>query len=505
MPRVAFDPPPGLNSNDTIYAVPGAWATATNMRWEDNRAQTVGGYTKTFASALTGSCRNVFNWSNNTGKANIAFGTHSKLYVYVDGALADITPAGLAAGSSSTGGQGSAYGMGTYGGGYYSVPASQYKLRTWSLGAWGQTLLASPRFQTLYQWSNDPGTIAQEITQAPDTIAAMRVNSKTRQAIAFGCNEELTGNYNPLAIRWCKSEDLTIWTTAADNNAGEYILSGGGQIVTGEQVGDVHGVWTDKDLYQMLYVGDPGQTYQFDIVDTNCGIAGPNAVCVMGGVAYFLGKDKRIRAWGGYGTKPVVIDCPIWKDFADNIVDLQIDKVVLSSNTKFGEIWLFYPDTRDGTENSRAIFFKIAGQGVLWSKSDFARSAFCDSGVLSYPIGVTPAGVVHNHEYGATADGSSLSWSIKSAAQYLNEAEQTLQVQRIRPDFKGQTANITLTAYVRAHPQSSATTKGPYTLATSTVKKDIRFTGAIAELEWAGTGYARFGKPTFDAIGAGSR
>jgi hypothetical protein len=36
---------------------------------------------------------------------------------------------------------------------------------------------------------------------------------------------------------------------------------------------------------------------------------------MMNGVAYFVGKDKRVRAWGGYGTKPIVIDCPIWKEF----------------------------------------------------------------------------------------------------------------------------------------------------------------------------------------------
>lgn len=503
--RVPFDPPPGLASNDTIYSARGAYATADNIRWEDGRPQTIGGFAKTFATALTGVCRNAFNWSNNVGKANIAFGTNSKLYIYVDGTLADITPTGLAAGGASNGSLGYAYGMGTYGGSYYSIPQSQHKLRTWSFGAWGQTLLASPRYGTLYQWSNDTGTLAQEITEAPDIITIMRVNAKRRQVVAFGCNEELSNNFNPLCIRWCDFEILTDWTTGSADNAGEQILNGGGQIVAAEQVGDVFGIWTDKDLHQMTYVGDPDQTYQFDVVDTNCGIIGPNAICTMNGIAYWVGKDRRIRAWAGYGSKPVVVDCPIWKEFADNILEAQIDKTALSSNTKFGEIWIFYPDTRDGTENSRAVFFKVGPEGVLWSKSSLARTAFCDSGVLSYPIGVTSAGVVHNHEYGSTADGSSLSWSLTSAGQYLDEAERTLQVQSISPDFKDQENAISLTASVRARPQSTPVVKGPYTIAVDAAKKDFRFTGAIAELEFSGTGYVRFGKPTFDAIVTGQR
>jgi len=502
--RVTFEPPPGVVSNETIYSIPGAWADAINVRFVDGKAETLGGYEALFPTALTGTCRNAFNWTNVLGDWNIAFGTHSKLYVFTSDVLSDITPSGLSTGASSNGASNRAWGSGTWGSGTWGTPLSSTRLRTWSLAPWGQTLLASPRFGTLYQWANDPGIHAAGITQAPDSITIMRVAAKQRICIAFGCSEELSGNFNPLCVRWSDTEDLTDWTTSSSNNAGEYILNGGGQIVAAEQVAGAFGIWTDKSLHQMFYSGGT-DIFQFDLIDENCGAIGPNAVATLNGVAYWVGKDKRIRGWAGYGTKPVILESPIWRDFADNIVDAQAEKIILSSNTRFGEIWIFYPDGRDGTENSRAIFFKVTPEVLVWSKSDFARTAYCDAGVLTYPAGVDPDGAVFNHEKGTQANGDDLSWSLRSAAQYLDEAERVLQVQTFTPDFKGQEDAISMTLHTRARPQSISVTKGPYAIAPNSSKVDFRASGAIAEIAFEGTSYVRFGKPSFDTEVCGRR
>jgi hypothetical protein len=502
--RVPFDPPPGLVTDDTIYASPGAVADINNMRWVERRPQTIGGWAKMFTTTLMGICRNVINWTNLTGARNVAFGTHQKLYVYLDGVLTDITPSGLSSGASSNGAGNRAWGTGTWGSGTWGTPLSQTRLRTWSLATWGQNLLASPRYAGLYKWTNDTGVPAALVSGAPDSITVMRVPSKRRQVVAFGTNEELSGNFNPLCIRWSDFEDETDWITLGSNNAGEYVLEGGGQIVAAEEVGDVFGVWTDNALYQMVFAGNPGETYQFDTIGRECGAIGPNAVTTLNGTAYWVGKDYQIRAWS-YGTLPAIIECPIWKEFSDNLDTDQAEKLVVVSNSRFGEVWIFYPDSRDGSENSRAIFFKVTAEGFLWAKSDLSRTAFGDAGVLAYPVGVTSGGTVYNHESGTNADGSSLSWTLRSAAQYLGEAEQVLQVQRLTPDFKDQENSLTLTAYVRSRPQATPTTEGPYTVAVNAEKVDFRFSGAIAELEFAGTNYVRFGKPTFDAVGMGQR
>lgn len=73
------------------------------------------------------------------------------------------------------------------------------------------------------------------------------------------------------------------------------------------------------------------------------------------------------------------------------------------------------------------------------------------------------------------------------------------------PDFKEQDSPIMLTVHTRSYAQGAVTSKGPYILAVGARKKDFRLTGKIIELEFAGTGKARFGKPTFDAVPTGRR
>lgn len=91
--RISFDIPPGLNGDDTTYAAAGRWADASNVRFYRGRPQVIGGWESLTTDLLTGVCRNVFNWSDNDGSLNIAFGTHSALQVWVGGGLYDITPA----------------------------------------------------------------------------------------------------------------------------------------------------------------------------------------------------------------------------------------------------------------------------------------------------------------------------------------------------------------------------------------------------------------------------
>jgi len=502
--RIPFDPPPGLISNDTVYAMGGGWADGENLRFVEGRAQTIGGWQRALDDPLTGKCRNAITWTNNAGLSTIAFGTHDRLQVWSGGELADITPSDLLEGSEHSSGGAPGYGSGWYGMGPYSTPPSTHLLRTWSLDTWGETLVAAPRAGTVYQWSNDPAVEATAIANAPDTIRCMLVTPE-RQILAFGCNEEVSNDFNPLCIRGCDIEDLTDWTTSSANNAFEHILEGGGQIVTARMVGSYVAVWTDNNLHQGQFLGYPEQTYRFDRIDKECGILGPNAVAVHKGVAYWVGRDRQVWAWTP-GMRPEVVSCPIWKDFSDNLHAAQSEKLIAVSNSRFSEIWFFYPDLRDGNENSRYIAISLApGLPPTWFRGPLARTAACDAGVLSNPIQVGPDGTVYYHELGTSADGQDLTWRIRSAAQYLDEAERVLQVQRITPDFKDQSQPLSLTVHLRARPQDAVRTKGPFALGVGAAKKDIRFSAAIAEFEFAGTGHVRFGKPTFDAVLTGRR
>lgn len=503
MIRVAFEPPPGLNSDDTTFAADGIYATASNIRWKDGRPQTIGSWQTAIGEALAGVCRNVLAWTTVAAGLTYAFGEHNALEVYVSGALADITPAALSDGNIDSAGSAPGYGTGGYGDGTYSTPDSAFYARTWSLDTWGENLVAVPRGDTLYLWENDPGTEAAAVTNAPDEIAVMLVTPE-RQVLALGCSEEGSGDFNPLCIRGCDIEDITDWTTTSTNNAFEHILEGGGQITAGRLVGPYVAVWTDNSLYLGQFLGNPGQAYRFDRVETNCGAIGPNSVQVYKGVAYWVGPDKQFRAWAP-GGKPFILPCQIRNDFADNIDLAQAVKVVAASISQFDEIWFHYPDSRDypgvSAENSRYVMVNVAGDSPLWSQGLMERTAFIDAGVVGYPVGVAADGMVYHHEIGS----EDVEWRIAASGQYIDEAEYVYQITGIRPDFESQGGDVGLSITTRMTPQGSTIATKNITLSAGEDKEDFRITGRIMELEWSGNQFARFGKPTFSALQKGRK
>lgn len=509
--RVALEPPAGLVSDDTTFASEGAWEDGNNVRFVRGRPQTIRGWSKLFNSTLAGVCRNTLAWTEQVAGTNIAFGTESALQVYVSGTLATVTPAGLTSGAiDATGGSGG-WGTGTWGSGTWSSPSAVYYPRTWSLETWGGTLLASPRGGTLYQWSNDPAVVATAVSNAPAEITAMLVTPQ-RQVLAIGCTSSVTSDLDPLCVRGCAIEDLTTWAPLSTNTAFEDTLPGDGRLVTGRMVGDYVALWSDNALYMGEYTGDTTELYRWSLIARDCGIVGQNAVAVYKGGAIWIAPDGQFRTWQP-GSDVEIVPCPIRNDFADHADVSQVSKAFGTSVSQHDEVWFFYPDARDisGTgvaEVSRYVAFSLGDNGPVWFRGQLARTAFVDAGVQTYPMGVSYAGRVYQHEYGNDADGSALSWHIKSSDQYLGTAEQLIQINGCWPDFEDQQGDVSLTVYVREYPQSTAVTKGPYTLSPSGQKKDFRAQGRIASVKFSGSAsptFARLGKPTFDAVQTGRR
>jgi len=93
--EIPIDIPSGLNSDDTTYSASPAWADGSNVRFWNNRPQTMGGWESLTQTLLTGVCRAVLAWTdNNSATLNVAFGTNSKLQLWQGGTMADITPLG---------------------------------------------------------------------------------------------------------------------------------------------------------------------------------------------------------------------------------------------------------------------------------------------------------------------------------------------------------------------------------------------------------------------------
>ena len=509
--RIPLDVPPGLNSDDTAFASAPAWADMDGARFRLGRAQTVGGFEAVTLTTITGVCRTVFSWTDNTDIQHLAFGTHLALWVWKNGTLANITPSsGFTAGAID--GAGSAgWGTGAYGAGDYGEPsATDYWPLTWSLAAYGQTLLACPRNQTLFQWSNNTAVVAAAIANAPDNITYMGV-APTRQVFAFGCNEEVSGTFNPVCIRHSSIADITDWTTTSSSasTSREYILPGGGRIVGARLIGRSWLVWTNHALWLGTYYGQIGKVWSFDKVGDKCGLIGPNAAVVLGQTAYWVGTEKDFHTYTLGGVTQTIV-CPIRDEFANNLAFSQADKVVASTITAQDEVRFDYPDARDGYENSRYLSVCISGPDAgAWSRGVQARTAMVDAGPSSYPCGVTYGGQPYWHEKGTSSDGAALAGYIETADTYLSDDNGFL-LRKAFPDIEGQVGPLWLTVTTRDFAQGEATTYGPYTLTPNQDQVDFepKPSGKLFRFKWAwdsAPAYMRMGRTLLEVKPRGRR
>jgi len=305
--RIPLDLPPGLNDDDTRLAASGRWADGSNVRFRLGRPQVIGGWEALTGTPLTGVCRAAFPWTDNAAALNIAFGTHSNLHLWQGGALFDLTPAtGFTPGAID--GAGSAgYGTGAFGVGGYGLPsAGDYFPLTWSLAAWGQNLLACPRNQTIFAWTNDTSARAAALANAPANVTHMLVAPLNGgyQVFALGCNEEVSGVFNPLCIRHSSIRNNTEWSTSdPGSTAREYVLTGGGRIVAGRMAGPYLLVWTGDALFLGAFVGSLNEPWRFDRVGRNCGLIGPNAAVVVGQTAYWASPDRQFYSYAVAGSR----------------------------------------------------------------------------------------------------------------------------------------------------------------------------------------------------------
>lgn len=580
MPEFELQYLPGVVADDTVLTRKGRFTDADKIRWTRSdagqswRAQLIGGWERLTLTAITGTCRTVFCWLDNSGRVNIAFGTHSKLMVWRAGAVYDITPygppsrlgtdplastnasgtvtvthtghgyddgidvkvygattfqglaadnlngvhtiavvdadsytftAGAADTASGTGsGGGSAvtvvpqteipagevngtgtagYGSGAYNVGGYGQPStSDYFPATWSFGTLGEALVACRRDGAIYLWENDTSALATWLENSPIRTTSI-LTTPERVILALGCNEETSNSFNTRCIRNSDPTDETIWNTDSDTLAREKILEGAGRIVAGRGAGPASFVWTDNEVFQCEYVGALDEVYRFTRLGEDCGLIGPNAACVKNQRAFWLTPDLQCASVM-LGGEPAILDNPMRAELRSNLAPSQRDKIVASTVSAFNEIWFHYPDSRDGLENSRAMFFH-ATDG-WWSKAQIARTAFCDAGPSDYPIGVDADGNAFWHERGTSNDGAAISWSLEAGPQYIDAGHSAIFLRSFWPDFKDQVGGIDLTLYTREYPQSTPETFGPYTMSMATEKVDLHIDGRIVSWKISG-------------------
>jgi hypothetical protein len=485
--------PPGIYRNGTEYQSAGRWYDANLVRWYENTLRPMGGWRKRATGQMSGLCRGFITWRDNSANRFIAAGTHTKLYAMNEaGTLKEITPTGFTAGIadavSKTG-----YGYGTYGSLAYGTArpdtGSVTPATTWSMDTWGEYLVAcSSSDGKLYEWQlgfTTP-TLAAAITNAPTGNKALLV---TQERILFA----LGAGGNPRKVQWCDQENNTLWTPAGDNLAGDYELATPGTLIAGKRVKGVNLLFTDVDVHTAQYVGAPF-VYGFEKAGSGCGLISAQSVAAIDTAAIWMSKAG-FWIYDGY-VKPLPSDV---SDYVfDNLNFNQASKVYAVHNSKYGEIWWYYPSS-GSTENDSYVTFNYRENH--WNIGLLARTAGADSGVFANPLMVSTDGFIYEHEVGFAYDSASL--YAESGPVQLGNGDNIMSVRQVIPDE--QTLGEAVVSFkTRNYPTGTQSTFGPYTAANPT---SVRFSGRQVNVKVTGNTLAdwRIGVMRLEAIPSGKR
>jgi len=295
---------------------------------------------------------------------------------------------GLNTGASSTG-----WGI--------AAPASQgigSQLRLWSQANYGQNLVFNPRGGPIYYWVVDtnPNTynVAQVISHTntntqngtqywyadascPTLCNFVMVSDASRFVIGFGTDTYGNGVQNPMLVSWSDQQNLLTWTPAVTNQAGNYTLSHGSQIITAVQSRQEIVVFTDTALYSMQYIGTP-YVWGFNILADNISIIGPNAAVSVNNVTYWMGKDKFFMYSGQVQTLPCTLREYVFQD----INQTQGYQIFAGINEGFNEIWWFYCSSASNVIDKYVIYNHLE---QTWYYGNLTRSAWADTPLRGFP------------------------------------------------------------------------------------------------------------------------
>jgi hypothetical protein len=328
------------------------------------------------------------------------------------------------------------------------------QMRLWSQANFGEYLIINPRGGALYLWTPGVGASPAITTRAkilntsgvglyntdagcPVICNTIFVSDATRIVVAFGCNDYGETELDPLLIRWSDQESYSVWTPNIANQAGSFRLSHGSLIVTSLQTRQEILVWTDTSLYSMQYSGPP-YVWQFTLLADNMSLIGPNATSTVNGITYWMGTDKFYVYSGRVETLP----CALRQFIFDDINRDQGYQVFSGTNEGYSEIWWCYCSA-NSTVVDRYVIYNYLDK--VWYYGTLGRTAWLDSPLRPYPMGVTYNNLVVYHEAavddGTTNPPTPISAYIQSSDFDIGDGHNYGFVWRMVPDitFDGST------------------------------------------------------------------
>jgi len=426
----------------------------------------------------------------------------------------------------------------------------------WSLSNFGQVLVGTIANGKTFTWN--AGDAARLTTRASTTTSGFStsanptatrvtlVSPTTRHLIHLGTETTIgnTATQDNMFIRFSDQEDINDYTPTAINTAGTQRLQDGTKIIGALKAKESILVWTDNALYTMKFIGAPF-TFGFEQVGTNCGLIGKNAVVEIDGNAFWMSPNGFFMFDGTVKSLPCSVEDYVY-DQADTTKGQQ---VYAGLNNQFTEVVWYYPST-NSAYNDQYVVFNYGEQmrGGVWYIGTEARTSWIDGTVYpkpfatkfnasasgSFPVVIGEDGLgqttLFEHEVGTdqvNADGSTTTvTSFVKSYDFDLQAKQKdaqgkssgptisgetfLAMRRFVPDFKDLQGNAKVTLAIKRYPQQSETTTAlsPFTITSSTDKKDTRARGRFVNIKIENTDVSeswRFGTLRIDVQPDGRR
>ena len=426
----------------------------------------------------------------------------------------------------------------------------------WSLSNFGQVLVATIANGKTFTWN--AGIAARLTTRASTTTTSFQttnnptatrvtlVSPTTRHLIHLGTETTIgdTTTQDDMFIRFSDQEDINDYTPTAINSAGTQRLQDGTKIIGALKAKETILVWTDNALYTMKFIGSPF-TFGFEQVGTNCGLIGKNAAVEIDGAAFWMSPNGFFMFDGTVKSLPCSVEDYVY-DQADTTKGQQI---YAGLNNQFTEVVWYYPSTSSDYNDQYVVFnYGEPMKGGVWYIGTESRTSwidasvypkpsatkFSDSATGTFPVIVGESGLgqttLFEHEVGTdqvNPDGSTTTVTsfVKSydfdlqARQRDAQGKSTgpsiagevfLAMRRFVPDFKNLQGNAKVTLGVKRYPQQSesTTTLSPFTINSSTDKKDTRARGRFVNIKIENTDVSeswRFGTLRIDIQPDGRR
>ena len=385
------------------------------------------------------------------------------------------------------------WGSGTWGSGTFgstSALTANGQLRLWTHDNFGENLIINPRGGGIYRWVENNGTSTRAVELAT-TSGANLVPTLGLQVIASEIDRHLvvlgadpisgssrSGAIDPMLVAFSDQENELEFEPLITNSAGSLRLSSGSLIVGGVKSRQEIIIFTDTSVYSMQFVGPP-LTFSVNLINEASGLIGPKAAVVDESGVYFMSYG----AFYVYNGTVQQLPCTVKNYVFSDINEAQAYKIHAFTNIQHSEVGWFYPSA-DSNEIDRYVIYNT--QEKIWYYGQLVRTAWLDSGVVSYPQ-ATNDGYLYQHEIGFDDDGSAMTGVFVESSDFeLGDGDTFTSISSVIPDIKflqdQNSGTVNIVTKVRNYPGDSLTTESTAEIASSTQKKDIRARGRQAVL-----------------------